>query len=309
MRGGKRLLKLGLVAAAAAVVLSSCFNLNSFFYDNPTKVTHYQLGAYTGAELYNVNTFLPDSAIKDHFTQVHFTAKDGNTLYGYLLQHTPGTPAATTILYCHGDAYNLDQYWERAKLLYDTGADVLIFDYEGYGMSQGSPSETALEQDGFSAMSYLLNTAHVLMPSIVLYGYSLGTVPAVWVAANYPGASKARGIILEAPVGSAALFVQNATDLPLPADTVTSLVIDNAEQIKKVTIPYYWIQGNHDSTIQYNTQGQAVYDNYGGTTKFKTIVPGANHTNVPAVLGGTDYSNYLGLVRSFITTPTAQPAP
>lgn len=308
MRTFPRALMHELVAVALMAALSSCFRLDSFFYYNPTKVSGYQLGAYRSAELYNVNDFLPDSAIAGRYSLVSFTAKNGNALYGYHLQHTVGVPASTTILYCHGDAYNLDQYWERAKLLYAAGADVLIFDYEGYGMSQGSPSETALEDDGFAALGYLLGVG-TPMSTIVFYGYSLGSVPAVWGAANYTGTGGAKGIILEAPVGSAALFVQNATDLPLPAGTVTNLVIDNAQEIKKVTIPYYWLQGDHDSTIQYDTQGQAVYDNYGGTYKFKTIVSGADHTDVPSVLGGTNYSNYLGLVTSFITSPTTQPRP
>ncbi len=306
MNRPRALLKWLMLVTLAATVLG-CLRIDSFFYFSPTKVASYQLGNCAQCPPADVNSFLPDSAV--NFLEVSFTTTEGSTLYGYLLRHSP--PATTTVLYCHGNYYNLDPYWPRAKLLYLAGADVLIYDYEGYGKSDGEPSETGLKRDGIAAMDFLVKTQSVPIGQIALYGYSLGSVPAVWAASHYSNADQIKALILEAPVGSAALFVQNATDLPIPANTVTDLVVDNAELVKSVRLPYFWLQGDRDDTVRYDTHGQAVFDNYAGTTKFKQIVSGANHINIPEVLeatyGGTHYSVYVGLVASFLADPTRQP--
>jgi pimeloyl-ACP methyl ester carboxylesterase len=92
-------------------------------------------------------------------------------------------------------------------------------------------------------------------------------------------------------------MVQDASQLNMPADYFTDLKIDNAEEVKKVNQPFLWIHGNNDNFLNYKTHGQVVYNNYSGIYKEKYLVDGADHGEVPAKMG---FTNYLQVLGSFI---------
>jgi alpha-beta hydrolase superfamily lysophospholipase len=70
----------------------------------------------------------------------------GKKLYGYFVKSNGSNPSVT-VLYFHGNYDHLQYYWDRAELLYKMGVNFFIFDYQGYGMSEGTPSESALYSD------------------------------------------------------------------------------------------------------------------------------------------------------------------
>ncbi len=75
---------------------------------------------------------------------VWFTTTDGVKLHGWFLR-APQQPALGTVLYSHGNGGNLTYIRGTAETLAKRGLDVLIYDYRGYGRSEGSaPSETEL---------------------------------------------------------------------------------------------------------------------------------------------------------------------
>ena len=131
---------------------------------------------------------------------------------------------------------------------------------------------------------------------LIIYGFSLGSASATELTANPRSLTPAK-LILEAPFGSAAIMVQDASQLNMPADYFTDLKIDNAEEVKKVNQPFLWIHGNNDNFLNYKTHGQAVYNNYSGIYKEKYLVDGADHGEVPAKMG---FTNYLQVLGSFI---------
>lgn len=312
----KKILFLSLILGLS--VVSGCMDLNVFitpsiFY--PVAIApadNYQLGNSTNGEFSMEFISRPewsDAVLFDNITNTNSQQvflSGTNQIYGYYLQHLIGG-SGRTVLYLHGNTMNIDRYWPRAKLLFNTGADVFIIDYRGFGKSQGEPSEAGMLADSEAALDYLTNTLGVAKSDILIYGYSLGSVPATHLAA-YADMSSALGLVLEGPIGSVEIFIQDATYLPIPMEYLTAYKLDNVSAIQDVTIPYLWIHGSADMSQKWDTHGQAVYDHYGGSVKFKKIVTGAAHSKVPLVMS-PDFSVYITGISNFINNPSSDPYP
>ncbi len=201
---------------ALAVLATSCANLDAFLF-NPTRVSAYTLPYDSDAPpAWHVAPDLVDA--------VTALAADGTPVYGYYLRQ-PGAAAAAapTVLYCHGNADNIDRYWTRVGHLHSLGVNVLIFDYRGYGRTEGRPTEAGLYQDA-RAMLGLLRGPPYSVPALRLYiyGYSLGGAVAAELAAHDgPNA----GLVLESTFASAAALVEDAS-LFVPSSMLTRIVFD-----------------------------------------------------------------------------------
>ena len=121
---------------------------------------------------------------------VQFTAADGAKLHGWYAAHED--PLAV-VLYAHGNAGNITHRIDvLERLHHDLHCTVLLFDYRGYGKSEGKPSEAGVLQDGRAARDWLAERAGVAKDDLVLMGRSLGTSVAVDLAAE----AGARGLVL-----------------------------------------------------------------------------------------------------------------
>lgn len=121
---------------------------------------------------------------------VSFTAADGTRLHGWFAAHEK--PSAV-ILFAHGNAGNITHRADLFQRLHqDLNCTVLMFDYRGYGKSEGKPSESGVLQDGRAARDYLAQRAGVEPADLVLMGRSLGTAVAVDLAAR----EAARALVL-----------------------------------------------------------------------------------------------------------------
>src|SRR4030042_1996040 len=82
------------------------------------------------------------------FDDVSFQTADGLTLHGWFV---PGD-RKETMLWCHGNAGNISHRLDNMKILHDRiGIGMFIFDYRGYGRSQGRPSEQGTYLDAEAA--------------------------------------------------------------------------------------------------------------------------------------------------------------
>lgn len=133
--------------------------------------------------------FLPMKYPKGHWNlqpagveDVSFTAADGAQLHGWYAAHDD--PLAV-VLFAHGNAGNVTHRADVLQRLHrDLHCTVLMFDYRGYGKSEGSPSEEGVLQDGLAARDWLAQRAGVAADDLVLMGRSLGTAVAVDLAAR-----------------------------------------------------------------------------------------------------------------------------
>jgi pimeloyl-ACP methyl ester carboxylesterase len=271
---------------------------NNFF--NSTKLEKYSFDASPTQEIaVDASYTIPANLIH----QVALTSDDnGNKakIYGIYLGDISRIATDTVIMYFHGTRDNMDFYWSRGKLLANVGHKnrfgVFMIDYRSYGMSEGKSTESTLHADAAAAIQWLKDNG-LSGERLIVYGYSLGTAAATFYTAN-PASLVPSKIILEAPFGSAATMVNDASTLALPPSYFTNIRVDNAETIKHIQQPFMWIHGTDDDFLKIATHGELVYKNYKGTWSEAHRIPGAVHNNAPVVWG---YENYKKAVESFIT--------
>jgi uncharacterized protein len=122
---------------------------------------------------------------------IYFESADGTKLHGWFLPHSD---RSRSILYCHGNGEDVAAVGEFAAMLRDTvHASVFIFDYRGYGHSQGRPNEAGCIADGNAAQHWLAGRMGLAPEDVILMGRSLGSAIAIALAAE----NGARALVLE----------------------------------------------------------------------------------------------------------------
>ncbi|HQQ93210.1 MAG TPA: alpha/beta fold hydrolase [Bacteroidia bacterium] len=278
--------------------LSSCLKLDSNLYNNDNTISAYKLDAYTGEQdfILDDSYTIPTSLIHE-FTLPSQTDKETSptTIHALYIGDMNRINTDTVILYCHGNKWHMDFYWQRAKLLANTGwknrFGVLMFDYRGFGLSEGKPSEEGMYADTKACLNWLKSKG-MSQSRLVMYGFSLGSAPACELLAH-PVELSATKLILEAPFASAAVMVQDASQLNMPPEYFTDLKIDNAEEIKLIKQAFLWLHGTGDTFLNYKTHGEVVYKNYKGVYSEKSLIDGADHGEIPAKAGFAAYSKTL----------------
>ena len=150
-----------------------------------------------------------------------------------------------TILYLHGNADNMNRWGEYASDFTSRGYDVLMIDYRGYGKSEGKPTEANIYKDAEAAYQWLLQKTD--SQQIIIYGRSLGSGPATYLAAKY----EAKLLILETPFESIECVDDNK--LPLMSFLFRTRVnFPNDQYIQKVDFPIYIFHGTEDFVVPYD---------------------------------------------------------
>jgi uncharacterized protein len=124
------------------------------------------------------------------YEDVNFQAADDTKLHGWYVPHELPT---ATVLFFHGNAGNITDRVDTLERLHRVvGASVFIFDYRGYGRSEGKPSEKGILSDARAARAWLAKKECIPEKEIVMMGESLGGGVAVDLAA----ADDARALVL-----------------------------------------------------------------------------------------------------------------
>ncbi len=294
-----------IILLALPLLLISCNKRLDDFLFNNTKVDQYFLDAYTGEKPFELDSsyFIEDSLIHLFSYPIVY---EGETLnvYAIYIGEISKIAQDSVILYCHGNRDHMDFYWNRLKLLAFIGEKhrygVLSFDYPGYGMSEGKPTEANMYLATDGALKWLKNNG-LNDQRLIAYGYSLGSAAATRIAANPNEFSLTPAkLILENPFASSEVMTQSSAGLSMPASYFTNIKIANAEEIKKVYQPFLWLHGTDDTFLTLAAHGQIVYDNYPGTQGQAIIVNGATHdgeTGIPKTMG---LGNYLNAIFGFV---------
>jgi len=114
--------------------------------------------------------------------EVDFRSADGTRLHGWFLEHP--SPHAT-MLFCHGNGEHVAYLAEEMELFRERfGVSVMVFDYRGYGKSEGLPNQPGVLADGAAALDWLCKRTDQTPDRIVLMGRSLGGAVAVHLAST-----------------------------------------------------------------------------------------------------------------------------
>jgi len=176
------------------------------------------------------------------FEDAWFQAADGTRLHGWYVPHE--NPRAT-ILFAHGNAGNLSHRADLLQILHDrVGASVLIFDYRGYGRSEGKPNEKGVLMDARAARRWLAEREKIAETDVVLLGRSLGAAVAVDLAAS----DGARGLVLEGAFTSAPDVGAHLYPW-LPVRWLMRTRLDSAAKIRRYHGPLLMAHGDADTII------------------------------------------------------------
>jgi fermentation-respiration switch protein FrsA (DUF1100 family) len=212
---------------------------------------------------------------------VRFPTADGLELYGWFLP-AKGR-AAGTILHLHGNAENISTHIASVAWLPERGFNVFLFDYRGYGASNGQPSLYGAQIDIDAAMKTLLERNGVEKDRIVFYGQSLGGALAVYNVAHSRFRDHIRALVIESTFSS---YIEIAREelashwFTWPFQWLPSLTVDDRYSpllaVKMISpIPLLIIQGDQDAIVPVD-EARQLY-NAALEPKQLWILPGAGH--------------------------------
>jgi fermentation-respiration switch protein FrsA (DUF1100 family) len=197
----------------------------------------------------------------------------------------PRSEPLATFLFCHGNAGNVSHRLENVARLLQTGFQVLLFDYRGYGHSSGRPSEQGLYRDVATAWAHLIERTDGVGGPRVIFGRSLGGAVAVELATRVQADARMPSIrlVIESTFTSVQAMARVLFPFPLPALPVT---YDSLSKIKQLNMPLLVIHGERDRLVPL-TEGRALFE---AAPEPKTWypIPGAGH-NDAYLVGGEAY--------------------
>jgi fermentation-respiration switch protein FrsA (DUF1100 family) len=203
--------------------------------------------------------------------EVRFPSVDGTKLHGWLFSHEN---AQFAIVYFHGNGEDADHNLEWAARLRDRlQATVFVFDYRGYGHSEGHPAEAGVISDGIAAQRWLADRLKINTSDIVLYGRSLGGGVAI-AAAEQLGA---RAIIAH---GTFANMVDVAASrYPfMPVHTLMRNPFRSVPRIAHYQGPLLQIHGTQDTIVPIEF-ARPLYEAAPGKVKRFVEIAGGEHND------------------------------
>jgi fermentation-respiration switch protein FrsA (DUF1100 family) len=127
---------------------------------------------------------------------VLFRSPDGLQLHGWFFRAQGGVKRGT-ILVCHGNVENISTHVKLDLWLVRAGFDLFIFDYRGYGRSEGETTVDGIHLDAEAALETLLSLPGMEQERVIIYGKSLGGAVSVPLAATTPRRDRIKGLIVE----------------------------------------------------------------------------------------------------------------
>ncbi|MBC8286513.1 MAG: alpha/beta hydrolase [Nitrospinae bacterium] len=213
---------------------------------------------------------------------IYFKAEDGVKLHGWFI---PAPNAVATLLWFHGNAGNLSHRLDNIHRLKSLNLNIFIFDYRGYGRSEGVPDEEGIYKDSSAAYKKVLELEGVSVDSLFLFGRSLGGICAVETAMSHP----ARGLILESVFTNAADMSRQVFPL-IPLGWAIRSKLDAVSKVPHLKLAKLFLHGTHDEIVPYDL-GRKLFEQ---AAEPKTFYPieGAGH-NDTYILGGLGYFDAL----------------
>jgi fermentation-respiration switch protein FrsA (DUF1100 family) len=230
-----------LLAVAAVLFLSGCTHL--FFKPGKQLVS--------------------DSEITKRAPQeVTFNSSDGILLRGWYFP-ARGKELGT-ILVCHGNVENMSTHVKLDLWLIDAGYNLFIFDYRGYGRSEGTPDVKGINLDAEAALETVLARTD---KKVIVFGKSLGGAVAVYTAATSPCRDRIKAVIIESAFSSYRMIAREKiaeSVIGWPVQYPLSLLVNDdysaVKSIKNVSpIPVLIMHGYNDDIVPQH-HGRILYE-------------------------------------------------
>ena len=222
--------------------------------------------------------------------EVWFPSTDGQRLFGWYVEQP--SPSAM-LVWCHGNAGNMTHRLDNLQALYRLGLSVFLFDYRGYGRSQGRPSEEGLYSDAVGAYDYLVRVRRIRPERTVIFGRSLGAAVAGELAKQRPAA----GLLLESCFPSIEAVARHHY-LGLPLHWLLGAAFRLDERLPHLSLPKLFVHGDRDDIIPMEL-GQQAFTAAKSPKEFYTV-RGADHNNLPYIGGKAYFSKLAEFISSVV---------
>ena len=209
------------------------------------------------------------------FEEVLFRSRDGTRLVGWFIPaagYANPRNARGTVVHFHGNAQNLSAHWQFVEWLPRRGFNLFVFDYRGYGASEGSPEPKGVFEDSASALAYVRARADVDPQKLLVLGQSLGGANAIAVVGSGERAG-VRAIAIEATFYS---YSSIASDKVSGAGAFMDDTYSPERFIAALApTPFLLIHGTADPVIPYD-HSRRLFAKAGEPKRLLTIEGGAH---------------------------------
>lgn len=200
----------------------------------------------------------------------------------------PSDPSKPVLLYFHGNGGGIDIRTGRIKPLLDQGYGVLLAEYRGYSGNPGQPTEKGLYADADAYFKWLTTQESISEERIVLYGESLGSGVATYLAAKH---WNIRGIILDAPYTSLPDIAQGTIMGIFPVKLIMLDRFSSIKRIQSVTSPLLILHGARDKVVPIRL-GKKLFAAANEPKEFK-LYPTGGHSDLYAFGAGDAVLEFL----------------
>lgn len=238
----------------------------------------------------------PNWSLPANGEEVWINVATGERVHGWFLRAMK-QPAIATVLHCHGNGGNLSSVVWVAQELTKRGFDTMIFDYRGYGRSEGRlTDEWGIYADAEAVYDHLLRERGVKAEKLALYGQSLGTTAAIHLASKRPCAA----LIVESGLSSASdMGMVSFPWLPRQLHFLAKNRFESARKIAEVKCPALIAHGTNDAVIPVE-QGRKLFES-ARDPKRLVLVEGGDH-----FLFGSAGEHFVSGIIDFIRTSVSQ---
>jgi len=206
-------------------------------------------------------------AVGLHYEAVALHTSDGVNLSAWFV---PCEGARGVVLFCHGNGGNISHRLDSLKILQEMRLATFIFDYRGYGESEGTPTERGTYLDAQAAWDYLVNERKTPPSQIVVFGESLGGSIAAWLAKeNPPGALIVQSTFTSLPDLGARLYPF------LPVRLISRFRYSTKQYLQQVTCPVLVMHSPSDEIVPFS-HGRELFETAKGPKEFLELTGSHN---------------------------------
>ena len=185
------------------------------------------------------------------YEKVALKTDDGLKIAAWFI---PCEKAKMTVLFCHGNGGNMAHRLDTINIINELGLNCLIFDYRGYGDSQGKTTENGTYLDAQAAWKWLTHKKGIKAEQIIIFGRSLGGS----IAANLAARTIPAGLILESAFTSFAAI--GAKYYPyLPVKLFAAFSYNTVASLRKINCPLLIMHSKRDEIVPYEFSPQ-IYE-------------------------------------------------
>jgi hypothetical protein len=211
----------------------------------------------------------------------------------------PAENSQFTILFCHGNGGNMMHCLDSIDIFHELGLNCFIFDYRGYGNSEGKPGEEGTYLDAEAAYKWLTEEKKISPDSIIAFGRSLGGS----IAAHLATKSRVGALVIESTFTSYVDIGRKFYPY-MPVQWFARFSYNTAQYIKEVLCPVILIYSRDDEVVPFEF-GLELYEAANEPKKFVEIFGGHNDG---FLVSGEIYKNAWKFLKEYKRRPLSHRA-